>query len=44
MGYKLHLEALVFGGQTLTTSDVAVALGLAAFGSKAALEARSRPP
>ena len=37
VGYKLTSEALVFGGQTLTTSDVAVALGLAAFGDKAAV-------
>lgn len=37
VGYRLTDEALIFGGQTLTTSDVAVGLGLAAFGDSAAL-------
>jgi N-methylhydantoinase A/oxoprolinase/acetone carboxylase beta subunit len=32
VGYKLTKEALVFGGDTLTTSDVAVAAGVADFG------------
>ena len=29
---RIHTEALVFGGNVLTTSDVAVAAGLANFG------------
>ena len=37
VGYKLTTDALIFGGDTLTTSDVAVALGLADFGDKAAI-------
>ena len=37
VGYKLTTEALIFGGKTLTTSDVAVALGLADFGDKGAI-------
>ncbi|MFK7875658.1 MAG: hydantoinase/oxoprolinase N-terminal domain-containing protein [Paracoccaceae bacterium] len=37
VGYKLTTDALIFGGKTLTTSDVAVALGLADFGDKAAI-------
>jgi N-methylhydantoinase A/oxoprolinase/acetone carboxylase beta subunit len=34
VGYKLTKEALVFGGDTLTTSDVAVAAGVADFGDR----------
>lgn len=34
VGYRLTEEALVFGGQTLTTTDVAVAAGLADIGDK----------
>lgn len=37
VGYKLEEEALIFGGGTLTTSDVAVALGIADFGDAAAV-------
>jgi len=37
VGYRLTREALIFGGQTLTLSDVAVGLGLAAFGDASAL-------
>ena len=32
VGYKLTREGLVFGGSTVTTSDVAVAQGLASMG------------
>ena len=32
MENRIHTEALVFGGNVLTTSDVAVAAGLADFG------------
>ena len=39
VGYRLTDEALIFGGDTLTTSDVAVGLGLADFGDKAAVSA-----
>jgi N-methylhydantoinase A/oxoprolinase/acetone carboxylase beta subunit len=35
VGYRLTAEALVFGGQTLTTTDVAVAAGVAAIGEAA---------
>ncbi|MCT1400999.1 hydantoinase/oxoprolinase family protein [Paenibacillus sp. p3-SID867] len=34
VGYKIGQEALVFGGQTLTTTDIAVRLGLADVGDK----------
>jgi len=34
VGYRLHEEALVFGGRTLTASDIAVAGGLAGFGDR----------
>jgi len=37
VGYRIAQEAMVFGGATLTTSDVAVATGRAAFGDGAAL-------
>lgn len=37
VGYRIAQEALVFGGATLTTSDVAVATGRAEFGDGAAL-------
>ena len=37
VGYRIAHEALVFGGATLTTSDVAVATGRAEFGDSAAL-------
>lgn len=37
VGFRLTEEALIFGGSTLTTSDVAVGLGLAEFGDKAAV-------
>ena len=37
VGYKLTTDSLIFGGTTLTTSDVAVALGLAEFGNKDAI-------
>lgn len=32
VGYRLTKEAMVFGGETLTTSDIAVAAGVADFG------------
>jgi N-methylhydantoinase A/oxoprolinase/acetone carboxylase beta subunit len=35
VGYRLTKEALVFGGDTLTTSDIAVAAGIAEFGEPA---------
>lgn len=35
VGYRLTEEALVFGGQTLTTTDIAVAAGLADIGERA---------
>ncbi|MFP3916867.1 hydantoinase/oxoprolinase family protein [Lysinibacillus telephonicus] len=34
VGYKIGQEALVFGGKTLTTTDIAVRLGLADVGDK----------
>jgi N-methylhydantoinase A/oxoprolinase/acetone carboxylase beta subunit len=34
VGYRLRKEALVFGGQTLTATDVAVAAGLADIGDR----------
>jgi len=37
VGYRLREEALVFGGETLTSTDVAVAAGQAEIGDKAAL-------
>ena len=37
VGYKLTTDALIFGGNTLTTSDIAVGLGLADFGDKSAI-------
>lgn len=37
VGFRLHEEALVFGGNTLTASDVAVATGAAAFGDPSRL-------
>jgi len=39
VGYRLTEEALIFGGKTTTTSDVAVGLGLADFGDKSAVQA-----
>jgi N-methylhydantoinase A/oxoprolinase/acetone carboxylase beta subunit len=35
VGYRLPVEALVFGGRTLTATDIAVAAGRAAIGDKA---------
>ncbi|MBC7443430.1 MAG: hydantoinase/oxoprolinase family protein [Ramlibacter sp.] len=35
VGFRLPEESLVFGGQTLTTSDIAVAAGLVEMGDKA---------
>ncbi|XP_022083172.1 uncharacterized protein LOC110975213 [Acanthaster planci] len=35
VGYLLNREAKIFGGQTLTTSDIAVAAGMASFGNPA---------
>lgn len=34
VGYRLYDKALVFGGDTLTASDIAVAAGIADFGEK----------
>lgn len=42
VGYRLTEEALIFGGRTLTASDIAVAAGRARFGDPA--RARSLPP
>ena len=38
VGYKISQEALVFGGSTLTTTDIAVRLGLADVGDKNLVE------
>ncbi|XP_033124834.1 uncharacterized protein LOC117123108 isoform X2 [Anneissia japonica] len=38
VGYKLAKEALVFGGTTLTTTDVAVAAGLVKLGNRQKVE------
>jgi N-methylhydantoinase A/oxoprolinase/acetone carboxylase beta subunit len=38
VGYRLTEEALVFGGQTLTTTDVAVAAGVADIGDATAVQ------
>ena len=43
VGYRLQEEALVFGGETLTASDVAVAAGRAAFGDPGRVAALGRP-
>ncbi|MEM7004987.1 MAG: hydantoinase/oxoprolinase family protein [Pseudomonadota bacterium] len=37
VGYRLTQDALIFGGNTLTTSDVAVGLGIADFGERSAV-------
>ncbi|GGG52286.1 hydantoinase [Caldovatus sediminis] len=42
VGYRLTSEALVFGGETLTATDVAVAAGLVALGDAARV--RDLPP
>ncbi len=34
VGYRLTKEAIVFGGDTMTTSDIAVAAGIADFGER----------
>ncbi len=39
VGFRLVDEAVIFGGKTLTSSDIAVAAGLADFGDKARLDA-----
>jgi N-methylhydantoinase A/oxoprolinase/acetone carboxylase beta subunit len=39
VGFKLNTEALVFGGQTLTTTDLAVAAGLAQIGDSSRVAA-----
>jgi N-methylhydantoinase A/oxoprolinase/acetone carboxylase beta subunit len=41
VGYRLTEEALIFGGKTLTVSDVAVASGRAEFGTKSYVESLS---
>ena len=41
VGYRLQQEALVFGGQTLTATDLAVADGRAAVGDRAAVDGLS---
>lgn len=38
VGYELGSRALVFGGDTLTATDIAVAAGMAALGDRAKLE------
>ena len=42
VGYQLLEKSLVFGGDTLTTSDIAVAAGYANFGEKALVKNLSR--
>jgi N-methylhydantoinase A/oxoprolinase/acetone carboxylase beta subunit len=42
VGYRLTREALVFGGNTLTATDVAVAAGLAEIGDRGAVAGLSR--
>ena len=42
VGYQLTREALVFGGKTLTATDVAVAAGLAEIGDRGAVAGLSR--
>lgn len=42
VGYELTTKALVFGGDTLTTTDIAVADGLAEIGSAAAVQSLER--
>ncbi len=32
VGYKIHSEALIFGGKTVTATDIAAACGMASFG------------
>lgn len=41
VGYRIAEEAMLFGGDTLTASDVAVAAGMAAFGDRGKLPAMS---
>ena len=43
VGFRLLQDAMLFGGSTLTTSDVAVAGGHASFGDSARLPALSNP-
>ena len=38
VGYRLPMESLVFGGNTLTTTDLAVAAGYADLGNRTAVE------
>ncbi len=38
VGYRIKTEALIFGGQTLTTTDVAVAAGRASLGDAAKVQ------
>ncbi len=38
VGYRIGQEAMVFGGETLTTTDIAVRLGLAEVGDKSLVE------
>ncbi len=38
VGYNLSSEALIFGGNTITLSDIAVKLGLASFGDASKLD------
>ncbi|MBM4425037.1 MAG: hydantoinase/oxoprolinase family protein [Chloroflexi bacterium] len=42
VGYELETKALVFGGDTLTATDVAVAHGLARIGNPAAVQSLDR--
>jgi len=42
VGYRLLEEALVFGGSTLTTTDIAVALGLADIGDAEKVQSQSK--
>jgi N-methylhydantoinase A/oxoprolinase/acetone carboxylase beta subunit len=43
VGYRLTQEALVFGGATLTATDIAVAAGVADIGEAAAVQQLDRP-
>lgn len=38
VGYKIHTESLIFGGPTLTATDIAVAAGLARLGDASKVE------
>lgn len=43
VGFRIHTEGKLFGGSTLTTSDIAVGLGIADFGDPAPAKALGEP-